>query len=148
MPEISRKFEQLVVSSYKKLQSTNQILPIRIKSGIMVGKVLIESNDYLKNLWIDNKLVYKDISLNDVAITLANWLAKYEHSLICDQVYQTDQEYGKWYIDCQNLRSYRDKLLKNQDFDRADVILARYQLSKDRADLAKRKALSLIQSNK
>jgi hypothetical protein len=148
MPEISRRFEQFVISSYRKLQESDQILPVKTDRGILVGRVLIESNGYLKNLWIDNDLIYKDISLNDVAVTLANWLAKNLPRHHCDTLYQCDQEYGKWYTDCLALRVYREKLIKNRDFDRADVVQARYQQSKSRAEQAKRTALSLIQNNK
>lgn len=148
MPEISRRFEHFIISSYRKLQDRDQILPVKTDRGILVGRVLIESNGYLKNLWIDNELIYKDISLNDVAVTLANRLAKNLPGHYCDPLYQADQEYGKWYTDCVGLRLYREKLIKNQDFERADVIQARYQQSKSRAENAKRIALSLIQNNK
>ena len=148
MPEISRRFEQFVISSYGKLQESDQMLPVKDDRGILVGKVLIESNGYLKNLWIGNDLIYKDISLNDVAVTLANWLAKNLPCHRCNALYQCDREYGKWYTDCLGLRIYREKLIKNRDFDRADVVQARYQQSKGRADQAKRTALSLIKNNK
>jgi hypothetical protein len=148
MPEISRRFEQFVISSYGKLQESDQMLPVKDDRGILVGKVLIESNGYLKNLWIGNDLIYKDISLNDVAVTLANWLAKNLPCHRCNALYQCDQEYGKWYTDCLGLRIYREKLIKNRDFDRADVVQARYQQSKGRADQAKRTDLSLIKNNK
>lgn len=148
MREISRRFEQFVTASYRKLQESDQILPIKTNRGILVGRVLIESNGYLKNLWIDNDLIYKDISLNDVAVALANSLAKNLPSHFCDPLYRADQEYGKWYTDCLGLRVYREKLIKNRDFDRSDVVQARYQQSKSRADHARRTALSLIKNNK
>jgi hypothetical protein len=148
MTEISKRFENLVISAYLKLQKENQILPIKTDRGILVGRILIESNGYLKNLWLDNDLLYKDISLNDVAVTLANLLARDHSRHICDQIYQADQEYGKWYTDCANLKSYRDKLVRSKDFDRSDTVQARYQESKQKAESAKKTAINLIQINK
>lgn len=137
MADISKRFEKLVVSTYHKLYQSDQILPVKTHQGILVGKVLIESDGYLKNLWIDQCLIYQNINLNGSAIKIANLLNRRDRSS-CDRIYQADQEYGRWFEDCNRLKSYRDKLNKLEDYFRADIVQARYQESKIRLDLAKK----------
>lgn len=144
MSEISKRFEQLIVSAQKKLAESNQILPVKTEKGILVGDVLIESNDHLKNLWKKDRLIYKEVSLNDVTIRLANLLARNSSPLFCDQLYRADQEYGRWFVECQFLKQQLYNAEKNRDFNRVDILTARYQDSKTRAETAKRTALGLI----
>ncbi len=144
MTEISKRFEQLIVSAQKKLAENNQILPVKTDKGILVGDVLIESHNHLKNLWKKDRLVYREISLNDVAIRLANLLAKNSSPMFCDQLYRADQEYGRWFVECQVLKQQLYNAEKNKDFNRFDILTARYQDSKTRAEIAKRTVLGLI----
>lgn len=144
MTEISKRFEQLIVSAQKKLADNNQILPVKTDRGILVGDVLIESRNHLKNLWKKDQLVYREVSLNDVAIRLANLLAKNSNFMYCDQLYKADQEYGRWFVECQLLKQQLYNAEKNKDFNRVDILTARYQDSKTRAEIAKRTVLGLI----
>lgn len=144
MTEISKRFEQLISSAHKKLAENNQMLPVKTDRGILVGDVLIESHENLKNLYKKDRLIYREISLNDVAIRLANMLAKNTHSLLCDKIYRADQEYGRWFIECQVLKQTYHNAVKNKDFDRADVCMARYEESKLKAETAKKTVMVLI----
>lgn len=136
MNALSKKLEQLI-------RNSQEILPVRTEQGILVGSVLIVSDNNLKNLYRSNELVYKDIHLNSAAIRLANLLSKRQSLLLADKIYQADREYGKWYLDSQMLRASYEKSKKIQDYDRADVLWARYCESRDRALQAKKLVESL-----
>lgn len=143
MSNISKKLEQVVSSAQKKLIQQDQILPIKTPEGILVGNVLIVSEGNIKHLWQNNILVYDHVFLNAVAIKLANMLAKKSNKILADAIYKEDQEYGKWFIDSQQLRARFQQALSNQDSFRADILWARYCESRDRAILAKDRAKSL-----
>jgi hypothetical protein len=146
MTDISKRFEQLVLSSQKKLVEKNQILPVKVSDGILVGDVLIASNGHLKNLYKKNKLIYTDISLNDVAIKLANLLALNQSSILADQIYRADQEYGKYFTEWQQLKEKYRSACKNNQNDRADILLVKYEESRNKAQKAKNNALGLIKT--
>ena len=146
MSEISKRFEQLISSSQKKLAEHNQLLPEKTDQGILVGDVLIQSEGNLKNLWKRDTLVYKEVSLNDVAIKLANMLARNKNSIYCKDLYEADQEYGQWFVDWQFLKQQYHKAIKMKNYERADILLARYEESKYRAEIAKRTVTILLES--
>ena len=144
MTDISKRFESLIVAAQKKLAENNQILPVKTHNGILVGDVLIQSHGHLKDLWKKDQLIYKEISLNDVAIRLANLLARNRNIIHCDQLYKADQDYGRWFAEWQMLKQQYHNSLKSGNHDRADMLLARYEDSKSRAETAKTTALGLI----
>jgi hypothetical protein len=139
MTDISKRLEQTLRSVIQKAP----ILPVKVAGGILVGNVLITSNGSLKELWQNNSVVYKEISLNKVAIKLANMLAKQGNSYQADTIYKADQEYGRWFNESQILRTQYQKALNNQDYDRADMLWARYCESRDRVIAAKARAETL-----
>ena len=55
MANISNKLEQVVNS---KLKAHDQLLPIKVEEGILVGDVLIVSEGSIKHLWQNNELLY------------------------------------------------------------------------------------------
>jgi hypothetical protein len=137
MTNISKRLEQVVSSAQQKLIEKQQILPIKVAEGILVGDVLIVSEGMVKHIkYLDNYL-YKDIYLNAAAIRIANLLAVNKTSVIVDNIYRADQEYGRWYHDSQMLRAQYQRSINNQDHDRADTLWARYCESRDRAVNAK-----------
>ena len=144
MTEISKRFEQLISSAQKKLAEDNRILPIKTAEGILVGDVLIKSNGYLKNLYRNNILIYENINLNEVTIRLANLLAKKTSSSMCDNIYKADQEYSRWFNDCQIFKQKYHSSLSNKDYDRSDIYYARYQEALIKAEKAKSAALTLV----
>jgi hypothetical protein len=139
MTTVSQRLEQSLRSAIKK----NPILPVKVADGILVGSVKIVSEGHLKHLHRDGDLLYNSVFLNAVAIKIANIMALQSASLQADQLYQLDQEYGKHFVDSQMLRAQHQKSLNNKDYDRADIIWARYCESRDRAETAKNKAQGL-----
>ena len=142
MTDISKRLEQFVNSTQRKLLD-EQILPVKVADGILVGDVKIVSEGSIKHLWQHNELRYEHIYLNAVAISLANSLAKRRSLIKADELYRADQEYGKWFNDSQMLRTRYQKAVDSQDHDRADILWARYCESRDRALLAKNHAQGL-----
>lgn len=134
MTDISKRLEQTLRSAIKN----NPIIPVKTEQGILVGTVLIISNGNIKDLWQHDQLIYKEVSLNKAAINLANILARNNRAtLLSEQIYALDQEYGKWFVESQLLRNQYQKALNNRDYERADTLWARYSESRDRTTLAK-----------
>ena len=141
MTQLSKRLEQIV----RKELSTN-VIPVKTQSGILVGEILIVSSGSIKSLYRNDELLYNEIHLNAIAIKIANLLAFRKNSIFADSLYNADQEYGRWFVDSQMLRAQYQKALSNQDYDRADMLWARYQESRDRTILAKTRAESLIKN--
>jgi hypothetical protein len=141
MAQLSKRLEHIV---RKELAST--IIPVKTPDGILVGDVLIASLGSIKNIYRDKELLYKEIHLNAIAIKIANLLAFRQGSVIIESIYAADQEYGKWFTDSQMLRAQYQKALTNQDFNRADMLWARYLESRDKTTNAKTRAESLIKN--
>jgi hypothetical protein len=108
-----------------------------------VGDVLIVNEGTVKHLKQNNEFKYREISLNCAAIRIANLLARRSSAILTDQIYKADQEYGRWFVDSQLLRSQYQKAVDNQDNDRADMLWAKYSESRDRAVAAKKRTESL-----
>jgi hypothetical protein len=139
MTNISRRLEQAVSSAIQK----NPIIPQRVAEGILVGDVLIINEGTIKHLKQHGEYRYREISLNCAAIRIANLLARRSSAILADQIYTADQDYGRWFVDSQLLRSQYQKAVNNQDNERADVLWARYSESRDRAVAAKKRTESL-----
>ena len=137
MTNISKRLEQVVSSAQQRLIEKQQILPVKVAEGILVGDVLIVSDGIVKHLRYNNTYLYKDIYLNASAIRLANILAVNKSSIHAGKLYRADQNYGRWYHDSQMLMAQYQKAKNNQDHDRADMLWARYCESRDRAVNAK-----------
>lgn len=139
MTKIYQRLDTIVNSELAK-----NIIPVKTENGILVGNVLIVNDKNIKHLQIDNEFVYTNISLNATAIMLANLLARNIRTVRMDEIWRADQEYGKWFVDSQMLRSQYQRSINNQDFDRADMQFARYCESRDRALKAKNYVETLI----
>ena len=141
MTQISRRLEQIVRKELSK-----NVIPVKTPDGILVGDILITNQDNLKFLYRKSQLIYGEIHLNSVAIKMANILALRHSHMSVDLLYRADQEYGRWFVDSQMLRAQHQKALHNQDYDRADMLWARYSESRDRTFTAKKSAERLLQS--
>jgi hypothetical protein len=139
MTQISRRLEQIVRKELSK-----NIIPVKTAEGILVGDVLITNQDNLKFLYRKSQILYAEIHLNSVAIKMANILALRHSHLSVDVLYKADQEYGRWFVDSQMLRSQHQKAIHTQDYDRADMLWARYCESRDRTIIAKNQAERLL----
>ncbi len=139
MTQISRRLEQIV-----RRELSKNIIPVKTSEGILVGDILITNQDNLKFLYRNKQILYAEIHLNSVAIKMANILAlRHSHTSV-DLLYRADQEYGKWFVDSQMLRAQHQKAIHTQDYDRADVLWARYSESRDRTVTAKHQAECLL----
>lgn len=136
MTALSKRLDRVIKSS-------KQIIPVKVADGIVVGDVKITSVDSIKNLWQNETLIYSEIYLNAVAIKLANMLAKRENLGEMNKIYKADQDYGRLFNDSQILRSQYQKALSREDYNRADILWARYCESRDRAVFAKTQAQRL-----
>lgn len=139
MTKLSKRLEQIVRKELSK-----NIIPTKTEEGILVGNILIVSDNNLKFLYKNRRCIYQEIHLNSIAIKISNILAFRDSSIYADKLYRADQEYGRWFVDSQLLRSQHQKAINNQDYDRADMLWARYCESRDRATSAKIYAESLL----
>jgi hypothetical protein len=139
MTQISRRLEQIVRKELSK-----NIIPVKTPDGILVGNILITNQDNLKFLYRNTQLIYAEIHLNSVAIKMANILALRHSHVSVDLLYRADQEYGKWFVDSQMLRAQHQKAIHTRDYDRADMLWARYSESRDRTIAAKHQAECLL----
>jgi hypothetical protein len=140
MTQISRRLEQIVRKELSK-----NIIPVKTPEGILVGDILITNQLNLKFLHRNQQLLYSEIHLNSIAIRMANILALKRNCIAVESLWRADQEYGKWFVDSQLLRAQHQKALHNQDYDRADMLWARYSESRDRTVSAKKQAERLLQ---
>lgn len=135
----SQRIEQALHSVIQK----NPILPLKVKDGILVGDVLIKNQGTVKHLYRNGQILYKEISLNVAAIALANLLARRSSSILVDNIYTADQEYGRWFTDSQMLRAQYQKARTAGLHDKADTLWAKYCESRDRTATAKNRAETL-----
>jgi hypothetical protein len=140
MTQISRRLEQIVRKELSK-----NIIPVKTPEGILVGDILITNQLNLKFLHRNQQLLYSEIHLNSIAIKIANILALRRNSITAETLWRADQEYGKWFVDSQMLRAQHQKAIHNQDYDRADMLWARYSESRDRTISAKKQTERLLQ---
>ena len=132
MTDIRRQLDQVVSNTLAQ-----HIIPVKTAEGILVGSVLIVSEGAVKHLLRNGEYLYKNISLNIVAVKLANLLARHKSSILADKIYRADQEYAKWFTDSQLLLKKHHSATKNKEYDRADTLWAKYIESKDRTVAAK-----------
>lgn len=139
MTKIHQRLDSIV-----KNELTKTIIPVKTQAGILVGDILIVSDHQLKHLYRNNEAVYSNISLNAVAVKLANLLARNIKTTKMDDLWRADQEYGRWFTDSQMLRAQHKKSVNTNNFERADMQWARYCESRDRAIIAKQHTETLI----
>lgn len=147
MTELSKKFENLLISYNKKLADRGVVMPVKVQDGIMIGNVLIKSNNNLKTI-IGYGIEYKDIFLNFSAITMANLLALKRNLDRVDKIYQADQEYGRYLVESQHLLKIHSKYTNYKDYEKADTVWAKYQEVRDRAEVAKIKVERFLNIDK
>lgn len=138
MTDIRRQLDQVVSKELAR-----NIIPVKTDAGILVGDILIVSEGVAKHLYRNNECLYNNISLNAVAVRMANILARHRSHTLVDKLYRTDQEYGRWFTDSQILLQKHHTANKNKDYERADTLWAKYIESKERARSAKNTVIGL-----
>lgn len=139
MTDIRTQLDQVVKNTLAQYP-----IPVKTAEGILVGTVLITSQGAVKHLSRNGEDVYRDISLNAVAIKLANLLAGHRSSVLADQIYQADQHYGRWFVDSQLLRTRHATAVLHKQYERADTLWAKYTQSKQRTIAAKLAVTALL----
>jgi len=140
MSEVSKRFELLVKSVYKKFIDNGIHLPQRTPEGILVGKVLIKSNGPLKDLVVDGTIAYREICLNCVAIKIANNLASDINQRLTEQLFEIDREYSKHFVDSKFLIDNYHRAVNNNNEEKAEILWTRYEIAKEKALNAKSRA--------
>ena len=143
MSDVSKRFEQLVKSTYKKFLDQGTILPIKTKDGILVGDVIIKSDGPLKDIVRNNRILYKQISLNVVAVRIANLVAWNKNKTLCDELYNIDVLYSKHFIDSNIFLDNYHRANNAGNTQRAEILWTRYEIAKEKAILAKERAEDL-----
>ena len=140
MHSLRNKIASVVATTHQKLIADKTILPVVVSDGILVGNVLIVSDDTVKHLKQYNKWVYTNIHLNAVAIKLANLVATENTRFIANQLYEADREYARWFVDSQLLKLRYIEFDSAKDYDRAEIIWAKYFESNSKTVAAKKRA--------
>jgi len=140
MGDISRRFEQIITKTQKKFLDQGTVLPVKTANGIQVGCALITCDGPYKNLYRQDKIIFENVCLNQVAIKLANLIAWNKITPNAWDIYRADQEYNRYFVDSTMLLASYHMALRSEDYFRADVLWARYSESKGNASKAKLKA--------
>ncbi len=122
----------------------NNIVPVKIGDRIIVGDVEIISNGTCKILKQKGRIKFTNIFLNITAVALANMLALRKSANKINTIYEADQNYGRYFVDCQMLRLRYNQAVKEDDVNRSAILWSRYTERCDRVHCAKLKVEELI----
>ena len=140
MTDMSKRFEKVVTQTYKQLLDQGTMLPTKSDKGIHVGDVLIQSNGPFKNIIKKDKLIYENISLNAVAIRIANLLAWNKNKALQDKLFAADVYYSRFYTDSNIFLDRYHRACNAKDELKAEIMWTRYEDAKFRAINAKSEA--------
>jgi hypothetical protein len=139
----AKALSKFVQDNQKKLAKRGIFLPVKTALGIELGPVVIHSEENIKNIFLNNELIYREICLNDVAISLAKMILLKYNTVTTDRLWLADQDYGKFRTQSNFLLYSYQRANERKDYDKADSLYARYEMSKIKAIEAKNKALGL-----
>jgi hypothetical protein len=145
MSEISKRFEQIINSTQRKLLSRGAVMPERTERGIRVGSAEIIPEGPYKHIELNGYLVYTDISLNKVAIKIANELALKGNKQKIEELYQLDKEYNRFFVDSSFFLERYHSAKHNGDEFRQELMWIRYEDAKIKAQHLKEKAEELAE---
>ena len=137
MTELSKRFEQIIRSTQKRLYDRGALLPVKVDDGIMVGDAKITGSSAFKDILFKDQLKYQRVALNDAAIKIANILACNKSSLRADEIYDLDQKYAKNFADCAFYLDKYHRACESRDEFKSDLYWIRYQEAKYTADYYK-----------
>jgi hypothetical protein len=147
MASLSKRLTNVINATHKKLIENNRILPVEVPEGILVGNVLIVCDNSVKHLIQSNEFVYRDIHLNNATIAMANLLATNAPKFKITEIYEADREYSRWFMDSQLLKTRYHQAEAALEFQTAEIFLARYTESIDKALSAKKRVNLLIRNS-
>lgn len=142
---LQQRLDSVIANVHSDLLKKKIIVPAYEKGKIVLGDVSIVQNGSTKDILKNEELVYSEVSLNKVAIWLANSLAILKRvSPRQDQIYKQDQTYGFYMQETLFFNSKYKQALEKHQYDKADIFFARMQHAKEKAMVTKRHVLSLI----
>jgi hypothetical protein len=142
---LQQRLDSVIENVHNDLLKKQIVIPSYEKGKILVGDVIIIQNGSFKDIYKHDEIVYAGVSLNKVAIALANRLAiKPFISAKYDQLYRQDQMYGVYLQETLFFNSKYKQAIEKRHFDRADIYFARWQHAKEKTMITKRHVLSLI----
>jgi hypothetical protein len=145
MTNIQQKLDRVITKVHEKLARDEFLIPVKTEAGILIGNVLIVSRDALKDIYMDGELIYQSISLNKVAIKIANLLAlsQTRNQGRVRELYQADLRFGLALQDYQIFKEKYNAARLNQDIFKMDLYMARMCYSKDASEYHKKTATHL-----
>lgn len=137
MNGLDKKLNQII-------RTSDKLLPKKTKEGIQFGEIKIIQKNKRKKVILKNKVLFDNIFLNDTALALAEYIFFNESKNKQDTLYQLDQEYGHWLNETNIFaKQYKEKIAIKRYYD-AEIFESRYQESKIRLNLTKRKIENLV----
>ena len=142
---LQQRLDSVIANVHNDLLKQRIVVPAYEKGRILLGDVSIVQNGSAKDILRNDALVYAGISLNKVAVWLANSLAILKRtSPRQDLIYKQDQTYGVYMQETLFFNSKYKQALEKHQYDKADIYFARMQHAKEKAMVTKRHVLSLI----
>jgi hypothetical protein len=142
MTNINKRLDHVISKVHKDLVNKQFLIPVKTDEGILVGSVLIKSREALKDLYQNGELIYGGVSLNKIAIKVANCQA-INPGLYRDKIQkmiEADTKFGQALEDYQLFKDKYQKARQAQDQFRIDLFLARMCYAKDSANYWKSQA--------
>ena len=144
MTKLQHSLDRVISNVQKKLLDSKRVIPQKTEQGIVVGNALIVSRDCLKDIYYKGELLYPNISLNKVAVKIANLLATgYRQSPEIRELLDADLKFGQALDDYQFFKNKYINARTLGDQFKIDLYLARMCYSKDAAAYHKNRATSL-----
>ena len=137
MTELSKRFEQIIRSTQKRLYDQGALMPVKVSDGIMVGDAKIAGSSTFKDISFKDQIKYQRVALNDAAIKIANILACNKSPMRADEIYDLDQKYAKNFADCAFYLDKYHRACESRDEFKSDLYWIRYQEAKYTADYYK-----------
>lgn len=142
---LQKQLDSVIGNVNRKLAREEFLIPQKTNNGIQVGDVLIVSEGAQKHISKNGEYLYKHISLNKVAIKVANLIAlgQFKHQQRIDDLIRLDGKFGAALADYQLFKDRLAKAKQDGDMFRIDMYLARLIYSKDSAEYWKKQAVAL-----
>lgn len=144
MSKIQHNLDRVISNVQKRLLDSKTLIPTKTDKGIVVGNALIVSRGCLKDVYYRDELIYAGISLNKVAIKIANLVAAgFVTSPEIKELVEVDQKFGQALEDYQIFKDKYHNARQLGDQFKMDLYLARLCYSKDLAAYHKTRANGL-----
>lgn len=128
-----KKLDKITDRAASSALSTGYLIPMTDKS-VLVGNMLIEKNRHgLYNiLSFDKRIVYEDILVFDVAVTIAQRHTSGEYGSV-KQILYLEEKYSKYHTDMVHYLSCLKGAKKNKDYERMAILEDKFQVSESLA---------------